>query len=86
MKYNTFENLSVRWQKPQQGRLTCNIDASFSSHWNHTSFGICLCDDDITFDLSKTMSFSPMCLVVMRKALCLFYALQWIHDMQFDNV
>jgi hypothetical protein len=65
-----------RWHKPQQGRHKCNIDAAFSSIRNHTGIGICLRDDNGAFVLAKTMSLS----------LGLLYAMQWMHDMQFDNV
>jgi hypothetical protein len=34
---------------------------------NHTGIGIFLCDDDGASILAKTMSFSPMCSVVVGK-------------------
>jgi len=43
-------------------------------------------DDDGVFVSAKTMSFSSMCSVAVGEALDLLYALQWIQDMQFDNV
>jgi len=75
-----------RWQRPQQGRYKCNIDASFSVFRNRTSIGICLRKELGAFVLAKTMSFSPMYSVATGEATGLFQALQLIHDMQFDNV
>lgn len=45
------------WQKPQQGRFKCNIDAAFSSVWNRTGIGVCLRDYDGTYVLAQTRSF-----------------------------
>ena len=36
--------------------------------------------------LAKTVSISPMCSVAVGEALGLFHALQWLSDMQFDNL
>jgi len=48
--------------------------------------GICLRDDNGAFVLAKTMSLSPMSSVAVGEALGLLYAMQWMQDMQFDNV
>jgi len=77
---------SVRWQWPQRGRLKCNVDASFSDPLNRTGIGIYVRDDEGTFVLAKTVSISPTCSVVVGEAIGLFHALQWLSDMQFDNV
>jgi ribonuclease HI len=82
----TSDMASVRWQRPQRGRLKCNVDASFSDQLNRTGIGICVRDDEGTFVLAKTVSISPMCSVAVGEALGLFHALQWLSDMQFDNV
>jgi len=36
--------------------------------------------------LAKTLSITPLCYVSVGEALRLFHALQWVSDMQFDNV
>jgi hypothetical protein len=43
-------------------------------------------DDHGGFVLIKTMSFSHMSYVVVGEALGLFYVLESMHDMQFDNI
>ncbi|KEH21136.1 hypothetical protein MTR_8g098925 [Medicago truncatula] len=68
----TTDMSSVRWQRPQQGRPKC--------------IGICIRDDEGTFVLAKTVSISPMCSVAVGEALDLFHALQWLSNMQSDNV
>jgi ribonuclease HI len=69
-----------------RGLLKCNVDALFSDPLNRTGIGICVCDDEGTFVLAKTVFISPTCSVVVGEALGLFHALQWLSDMQFDNV
>jgi len=46
---------------------------------------ICLRDEDV-YVLAKTMSLSLKHTIEVIEALGLFYALQWLVDMQFDNV
>ena len=77
---------SVKSQRPQQGCLKCNVNASFSDPLNRTGISICIRDDEGTFVLAKTVSISPMCSIAVEEALSLFHALQWLSDMQFDNV
>jgi len=43
-------------------------------------------DDDKAFVLAKTIPFSPICPVFVGEALGLFYALEWVSDMQMDIV
>jgi hypothetical protein len=79
----------VRWQRPQRVRLKCHVDASFLDQLQITSIiVICICDQEGTFMLDKTISLSlpPMCSVSMGEALGLFHALQLLSEMQFDNV
>jgi hypothetical protein len=64
----------VRWQRLQQGRLKCDIDASFLQAWNRTCIDMCVRDDDGTFVIAKTMSFSPLWPAFVVEALGLFYA------------
>ena len=73
-------------QRPPRGRLKCNIDASFSDSLNRTGIGICIRDDEGTFVLAKTVSLSPRYPVPIGEALGLFHAIQWLGDMQFDNI
>ena len=77
---------SDRWQRPQRGRLKCNVDASFSNQLNRTGIGICIRDDEGTFVLAQTIPLSPVYSVAVGEALGLFHALQWLSDMQFDDV
>jgi len=74
------------WQPPVVGRYKCNIDAAFSSHNNRTGIGICVRDAEGTFVLAKAFTYSCMFLVEVGEALGLHVALQWMSDMQFDNV
>jgi ribonuclease HI len=53
---------------------------------NRTSIGICIRDDESTFVLAKTVSLSPICSGTMGETLGLLHILQWLSDMQFDNV
>jgi hypothetical protein len=63
------------WQRPLQGRLKCNVDASFSNSLNRTGIGMCIRDAEGTFVLAKTLNFSPKCSVPLGEALGLLYAL-----------
>jgi hypothetical protein len=63
------------WQRPLQGRLKCNVDASFSNSLNRTGIGMCIRDAEGTFVLAKTINFSPKCSVPLGEALGLLYAL-----------
>jgi len=74
------------WQPPVVGRYKCNIDATFSSHNNRTSIGICVRDAEGTFVLAKAFTYSCMFPVEAGEALGLHVALQWMSDMKFDNV
>jgi len=64
----------------------CNIDAVFSSSLNRTSIGICIRESDGSFVLAKTMTHPCFLSVDVGEALRLHSALQWLSDMQFDNV
>ncbi|AES77668.1 glycosyltransferase family 28 protein [Medicago truncatula] len=74
------------WQPPGVGRYKCNNDATFSSHLNHTGIGICVRDADGTFVLGKAFAYPCSVPVEVGEALGLHAALQWLSDMQFDNV
>jgi len=51
----------IRWVKPQQGRIKCNIDATFSEALNRVGFGMCLRDAAGNFLRAKMMWSNPMC-------------------------
>jgi len=53
---------------------------------NKTGIRICIRDDEGTFVLAQTISLSPVHYVATGEALCLFHALRWLSDMQFDDV
>jgi len=74
------------WQPPVEGRYKCNIDAAFSAQNNCTGIGICVRDAEGTFVLAKTFTYSCVYPVDVGEALGLYDALQWMSDMQFDNV
>jgi hypothetical protein len=74
------------WQRPLQGRLKCNVDASFSTSLNKTGIDMCIRDAEGTFVLAKTFNFSPLCAVPLGEALGLLYAIQWLRDMALDHV
>jgi hypothetical protein len=74
------------WQPPRVGRYKCNIDVAFSSHINRTSIGLCVRDAECTFVLAKAFTYPCTVPVDVGEALGLHSALQWLSDMQFDNV
>jgi hypothetical protein len=74
------------WKRPCQGRLKCNIYASFSDSLNRTGVGMCIRDAEGLFVLAKTLNFSPKCSVPLGEALGLFSALQWLRDLGLDHV
>jgi len=83
---STSHQHRLRWQPPTPGRYKCNIDAAFSSHRNRTGIGICVRDSEGTFVLAKTIIFRCIVSVDVREALGLHSTLQWLSDMQFDNM
>jgi len=74
------------WQKPQQGRFKCNIDATFSWMWNRTGIDVCLRDEDDMYVLAQTRSFPTQLVVEVGEAMGLFHAIPWLANMKFDNV
>lgn len=76
----------ITWQPPGVGRYKCNIDAAFSSHVNRTGIGMCVRDAEGTFVLAKAFTYPCIVPVAVGEALGLHSALQWLSDMQFDNV
>ncbi|XP_058742492.1 uncharacterized protein LOC131614986 [Vicia villosa] len=74
----------IRWEKPQRGRFKCNIDAAFSH--NKVGFGACIRDELGNFIVARTEWFSPCTDVVIGEALGLLKAVNWAHDMGYDNM
>lgn len=75
-----------QWQLPAQGCCKCNIDTAFPEQFQQTGIGICLRDDSGTFFLARLLYFNSIYPVAVGESLGLFHALQWMHDMQFDNI
>jgi len=74
------------WQPPMPGRYKCNVDTAFSSHHNRTGIGVCVRDSEGTFVLAKTFTYPCIVSVDVGEALVLHSALQWLSDMQLENV
>ncbi|MCI53903.1 cytochrome P450, partial [Trifolium medium] len=49
-----------KWKKPNNGRVKCNIDASFSSNLNRVGIGICICDEYGVYVMAKYDQYSPI--------------------------
>jgi ribonuclease HI len=62
------------------------IDASFSKQQNKVGIGMCIRDDQGRFVLAKTEWLSPITDVDIGEALGLLSALNWVHDLQLENV
>lgn len=75
-----------QWQLPSIGRFKCNVVTAFSEQFQRTGIGICLRDDSGTFVLAKVMHFDYLYPADVGEALGLFHAIQWMQDMQFNNV
>jgi len=75
-----------KWQPLAQGRLKCNIDTAFSEQFRRTCIGLFLWNDFGTFVLAKMLQFDSIYPVEVGESLGLFHALEWINDMQFDNI
>jgi len=83
---STSQQHRITWQPPVAGRYKCNLDAAFSSQVNKIGIGICVCDAEGTFVLAKTVTYPCHVQVDVGEALGLHAALQWLSDMQIDNV
>jgi hypothetical protein len=74
------------WQPPMSGSYKCNFDAAFSNSLNRIGIGICIRESDGSIVLAKTVTHPCFLPVEVGEALGLHLALQWLIDMQFDNV
>jgi len=68
------------------GHYKCNVDASFIHVLNKVGIGMRIRDDEGHFVLAKSVWLPPLLDFDLGEALCLLPALQWIHDLQLDNV
>ena len=75
----------IRWRKPRNGRLKCNVDASFYYSSNKVGIDICVRDLAGNHIRSKTMWFTPLCLVDVGEALGLYHEFRWIYELQLTN-
>ena len=76
----------IRWQHPLPGRYKCNIDAAFTNSLNRKGIGIYIRESDGSFVLARTEMHPCLLPADVGEALGLHSALQWLSDMQFDNV
>jgi len=74
------------WKKPTPGKYKCNIDASFSTSLDRVGLGMCLRDDAGDFVLAKAKWFAPLCDIDVGEAVGLHTVLDWVSNLQFDNV
>jgi hypothetical protein len=68
------------------GKFKCNIDASFSFTQNRVGIGMHIWDAEGNFVQAKTEWFSPICSVEEGEAIRLLIALQWVNDLQIENI
>ncbi|RHN65376.1 hypothetical protein MtrunA17_Chr3g0079221 [Medicago truncatula] len=69
-------SVQCKWLKPHQGRLKCNVDASFSEALNCVGFGLCIRDEYMNFIKAKTLWSIPVCSLDVGEALGLYHAIQ----------
>ena len=78
--------VQCKWLKPHQGRLKCNVDASFSETLNCVGFGLCIRDEYGNFTKAKTLWSIPVCSSDVGEALGLYHAIQWVRELQLSSV
>jgi len=76
----------VKWAKPQQGRLKCNIDVAFSEALNRAGVGLCKRDAAGNFMKAKMLRTNPICTPEIGEALGLLHTIHWMHELQLSNV
>jgi len=67
----------VRRQRPPNSFVKCNIDASFSEHYNRVGIGTCLRDELGMFIGAKTIWLQLIVPVDIGEALRLLAAMEW---------
>ncbi|AET04041.1 hypothetical protein MTR_8g079540 [Medicago truncatula] len=76
----------VRWQQPPNSFVKCNVDASFSEHYNRVGIGMCLRDEFCMFVGAKMIWLQPIMLVDTGEALGLLAALEWARELEFKKI
>jgi ribonuclease HI len=76
----------LRWQKPSDGWLKCNVDAAFHSEQNRTSVGWCLRDHQGMFVRAGTSWVEGTCSVIEGEAMALLTALRELEEQGFSQV
>ena len=72
MTFNYFVTLIS--SLPNNGRLKCNVDATFSSNRNKTGIGIYIRDEGGVFVVVRSVSFFGVYAVDIGEAMGLFHA------------
>ena len=62
------------------------MDVSLSDKLNRTDIGMCIRDEEGVSVLAKTISLPILHIVNVGESMGLFYALEWLSDIRFDNV
>jgi len=86
VQVHSIRQYDERWKKPASGRYKCNIDAPFSTSLNRVGLRMCLRDEAGDFVLTRMDWFSPLCDTDVGEAVKLHTTLEWVSDLQFDNV
>ncbi|MCH92589.1 cytochrome P450, partial [Trifolium medium] len=79
-------NMEHKWKKHNNGRVKCNIDASFSSNLNRVGIGVCIHDEYGVYVMAKYDQYSPICDVRISEALGLLSALKWVYKLNLGPV
>jgi ribonuclease HI len=77
---------NVRWEKPEQEWMKCNVDAALHSDLNKTSFGWCLRDHTGCFIMAETSWMDGRCSTVEGESIALLKAFQTIVQKGFSHV
>jgi hypothetical protein len=76
----------LRWQKPSDGLLKCNVDAAFHSKQNRTSVGWCLRDHQGVFVRAGTSWVEGICSVIEGESMALLTTLRELEEQGFSQV
>ncbi|XP_024628604.1 uncharacterized protein [Medicago truncatula] len=76
----------VKWQRPPNSFVKCNVDTSFSQNYNKVGIGICLRDEFGMFIGAKTIWLQPIMSVDIGEASGLLAAMEWVRELEFKKV
>jgi len=76
----------VRWKRPPNSFVKCNVDASFSEHYSRVGIEMCLRDELGMFIGAKTIWLQPIMPVDIGEALGLLAAMEWVRELEFKKV